>query len=78
VTGGHVYRGDRLPELKGAYVYGDFCTGHIWALRHDGSELTEHRLLFNSDLQIPAFGESSSGEVYVLSFSGGIYRLRVP
>jgi glucose/arabinose dehydrogenase len=78
VTGGFVYRGERLPELTGAYVYGDFCTGHIWALRHDGSEVTEHRLLFNSDLQIPAFGESPSGELYVLSFSGGIYRLKVP
>ena len=78
VTGGHVYRGERLPELVGAYVYGDFCTGNIWALRHDGSRVTEHRVLVDSDLQIPAFGEGPSGEIYILSFSGGIYRLRMP
>ncbi len=78
VTGGHVYRGERLPELTGAYVYGDFCTGNIWALRYDGSRVTEYRLLVGSDLQIPAFGEGPSGEIYILSFGGGIYRLKTP
>ena len=78
VTGGHVYRGERLPELAGAYVYGDFCTGNIWALTHGGSGVTEHRLLVGSELQIPAFGEGPSGEIYVLSFGGGIYRLKMP
>lgn len=78
VTGGHVYRGNRLPELTGAYVYADFCTGNIWALRHDGSSVTEQRLLVDSEFQIPAFGEGPSGEIYVLSFTGGIYRLKIP
>ena len=78
VTGGHVYRGDRLPELTGAYVYGDFCSGKIWALKHDGSGVTEHRLLVDSDLRIPAFGEGPLGEIYILSFGGGIYRLKMP
>lgn len=40
VTGGYVYRGSRLPSLYGAYVYGDFCTGKIWALRYDGTKVT--------------------------------------
>src|SRR5262249_51563088 len=31
LTGGYVYHGKRLPELTGAYVYGDFDTGKIWA-----------------------------------------------
>jgi glucose/arabinose dehydrogenase len=78
VTGGHVYRGERLPELAGAYLYGDFCSGNVWALKHDGSSVTEHRLLVDTDLQIPAFGEGPSGEIYILSFSGGIYRLKMP
>ena len=30
LTGGVVYRGDQLPELDGAYVYGDYATGKIW------------------------------------------------
>ena len=75
VTGGYVYRGTRLPSLYGAYVYGDFCTGRIWALRHDGSEVTEHLEIADTKLRISAFGEDRAGELYVLSFDGGIYRL---
>ncbi len=36
LTGGIVYRGDQLPQLTGAYVYADYSTGKIWALRHEG------------------------------------------
>ena len=75
VTGGYVYRGSRLPSLHGAYVYGDFCSGKIWALRHDGDRVTEHLLLVDSDLMIPAFGEDSDRELYVLSFDRKIYIL---
>ena len=75
ITGGYVYRGARLPELYGAYVYGDFCSGKIWGLRHDGESVVSHRILVDSNLQIPAFGEDPSGELYILSFGGKIYRL---
>ncbi len=33
ITGGFVYNGHRLKELVGAYIYGDWVTGKIWALR---------------------------------------------
>ena len=36
ITGGYVYHGDRLPELKGAYIYGDYDTGRVWMLRYEG------------------------------------------
>ena len=78
ITGGYVYRGSRLPSLYGAYVYGDYCTGRIWALRHDGEEVTEHMEIVDSDLRIPSFGEDASGELYVLSFDGQVYRLVQP
>lgn len=29
ITGGLVYRGDRRPELQGAYIYADFMSGNI-------------------------------------------------
>ena len=40
VTGGYVYRGSALPELRGWYVYGDYCTGRIWAATFNGSSWT--------------------------------------
>lgn len=75
VTGGCVYRGSRLSELQGAYVYGDYVTGRIWGLRHDGSQVTWHRELAASGLQIITFGEDHSGELYVVDYAGGFYRL---
>ena len=75
VTGGYVYRGGRLPSLYGAYIYGDFCSGKIWALRHDGAAVTEHLEIVDSPLRISAFGEDPSGELFILSFDGSIYRL---
>ena len=75
ITGGYVFRGERLPSLHGAYVYGDFCSGKIWALRYDSASVTEHIELVESPLNISAFGEDQSGELYILSYGGGIYRL---
>jgi hypothetical protein len=37
ITGGFVYHGERLPELRGQYVYGDFDTGRIWAFRYSAT-----------------------------------------
>ena len=75
VTGGYVYRGSRLPSLHGAYVYGDFCSGKIWALRYDGTATTEHLELVDSQLLISSFGVDESGELYILSFDEKAYRL---
>ena len=75
VTGGYVYRGRRIPSLVGAYVYGDFCTGNIWALRYDGSRVVEQTRIADTDLQISSFAEGPDGEIYVLSFTGEIARL---
>ncbi len=74
VTGGYVYRGSRLPSLFGAYVYGDFMTGRVWALVHDGQ-----RVISNSEIaSVPnpsSFGEDRDGELFICSFDGAIYRL---
>ena len=75
ITGGYVYRGQRLPELRGVYLYGDFCSGRIWGLRWDGERVTEQAQLARAEFQIPSFGEDEAGEVYVLGFDGGIYML---
>ena len=74
VTGGYVYRGARLPSLAGAYVYGDFCSGKLWAVRLVDGAVAEHRLLVDSSLRIAAFGEGPEGELYMLSFDEKVYR----
>ena len=76
VTGGFVYRGARHLSLYGAYIYGDFCSGKIWALRYDGNSITEHMEIVDSNLRISAFGQDQSGELYILSFDDKIYWFR--
>lgn len=76
ITGGLVYYGEHLRDLSGAYIYGDWVTGKIWGLRHDGSRVTWHRELAGSALQIICFGEDAAGELYVLDYAGGIYQLQ--
>jgi uncharacterized repeat protein (TIGR03806 family) len=76
VTGGQVYRGQRLKEFDGAYFYGDYLSGNIWIVRWDGSHVTEDRQVARTDLEIAAFGEDEDGEMYLCAFDGYIYRLR--
>ena len=76
VVGGYGYRGSRLPALQGAYLYGDFCSGRIWALRHDGQRITDSALILDSGLKISSFAEDQAGELYILTFGSEIYRLQ--
>ena len=75
VTGGYVYRGNNLPSLASAYVFGDFCSGKIWGLRYDGESVTEAILLVNSGLMITSFAVDREGNLYLLSRNTGIYQL---
>lgn len=75
ITGGYVYRGTAIPELAGAYLYGDYSSGTIWALL-DGSSAPEP--ILDSGLNISAFGEGADGELYVIDYSSvssRIYKL---
>jgi glucose/arabinose dehydrogenase len=75
VTGGYVYRGDQIASLQGYYIYGDYCSGNIWALAYNGSFVTENILLAESELSITSFGEDLAGNLYILDRQGGIYTL---
>ncbi len=76
LTGGHVYRGQRLPELVGSYLYGDFSTGNVWSVRHDGGQVTQQQHVARSTAQITGFGLDHDGEILVADHIGRIYRLR--
>ena len=75
ITGGQVYYSDRLPELKGAYLYGDHVTGRMWKLRKQNGEIHGPVEIARAPLQIICFGLHNNGEVYIVDYAGGIYRL---
>jgi quinoprotein glucose dehydrogenase len=85
VTGGFVYRGEKIPNLKGAYIYGDWGLGRIWALWMDKTthRLTRTERIYDSPMDWKGRGvmkpsgicEDATGEVLVLDWSGAIFRL---
>jgi glucose/arabinose dehydrogenase len=77
VTGGFVYRGSLLTELVGAYIYGDYGSGRIWALWYNGTGAPVNIELVDTSLNIPSFGVDEENELYICAFDGKIYGLRV-
>lgn len=79
ITGGFVYHGKRLPELEGAYIYGDYETGNVWALWHDGSATKRHELIAHVPQKIVSFGQGEDGDVYFIHYNavGTVHRLIV-
>lgn len=71
IIGGHVYRGERIPELSGAYIFGDYCSGRIWGLRHAASGW-ESQLLLETAASISTFGEDDAGELYFADNDSGV------
>jgi glucose/arabinose dehydrogenase len=76
VIGGYVYRGTRIPDLEGAYLFTDNCDGRIRALRlgEDGEVAQERDLGISVDGPT-TFGEDADGELYVAAGSDGVFRL---
>ena len=75
ITGGVVYRGP-VASLGGLYIYGDFCSGRIWALPTGPSGAAGPAfVLLESGLLISSFGVGAAGNVYVTDLDGGIFRL---
>jgi uncharacterized repeat protein (TIGR03806 family) len=71
ITGGMVYRGKRLPELQGVYLYGDFVTFNMWGLRYDREtkQAVSNQIIARAWQPITAYGEDESGEVFLAAFS---------
>jgi hypothetical protein len=76
VTGGMVYRGSRIPSLRGTYFYGDFVSGWVRSFRYDGSVRNHHDWSgrFSTSL-VSSFGVDGFGEMYVVSLSGSVWRI---
>ncbi|HEY7437961.1 MAG TPA: PQQ-dependent sugar dehydrogenase [Acidimicrobiia bacterium] len=75
ISGGFVYRGTRIPDLVGAYLYGDYCGSGIQALTQANAKVVGRRDFPLDVQQVVSFGEDGAGELYVLSQQGGVYRI---
>jgi glucose/arabinose dehydrogenase len=80
IAGGNVYRGKQVPELAGAYLYGDYVTGQIWALWYDRDKqkVTANRSIQPKGLPLMSFGEDDAGEIYFLTQQGDIMKFASP
>ena len=78
ITGGVVYRGSKIPEYVGKYIYADFVSGRIWALSINENVLSENVEIANTNLSISSFGVDSNNELYIAAFDGLIYTFNRP
>lgn len=77
ITGGYVYDGGAVAGLGGAYVFGDFCSGRIWA-QFAAEEGRPIRQLVDTDLSITSFGQANDGRLFVLDLRGAVFQLVGP
>ncbi len=81
ITGGYVYRGVKHLSLQGAYIFGDYCNGRIWAFKKNNNIFNLYNLqeeLKDKSKSLPisiaSFGEDNSGELYIVDYMGPIYK----
>lgn len=81
ITGGHVYRGKEVPALDGHYLYADYVSTKVWALKYDdkAKRVTANRPVAAPKLAWMSFGEDETGEVYLMTYAAngkGIYKFK--
>jgi glucose/arabinose dehydrogenase len=72
VIGGSVYRGDAIPDLRGAYLYGDYCLGSVKAVPASGGSSRDLGINVPS---LTSFGTDQQGELFALSGAGQVFRI---
>jgi glucose/arabinose dehydrogenase len=78
ITGGVVYRGKKFPELDGCFLYADYVTGKLWALKYDYEQkkvLANYLLQDANRAPIICFGCDQQGEVYFTDSFGQIFQI---
>ena len=78
VIGGAVYRGTAFPAWQGVFVFGDQCSGEIWALRARAGA-AEVRRIAQTDLMPSSLGTRFDGEILITDrISAAVWRLVLP
>ena len=76
VTGGYVYDSE-LGNVGPIYLFADYCSGRVWGLQRDGNTWAVAQLA-DFGFQITSFGEDAAGNVYLVNYSGTIYKIVDP
>ena len=76
IIGGSVYRGQKIPEIKGQYFYSDYCNSWLRSFGFaDGKVTDQHEWPIGKLGSITSFGEDAQGELYMCTSSGRVYRI---
>jgi hypothetical protein len=78
VTGGFVYRGSGISDLRGTYLFSDYCSGFVRSFRFaNGQAGSERRFpeLEPSDNAVTSFGQDADGELYLLTAGGSVHKI---
>ncbi|EQA46198.1 glucose/sorbosone dehydrogenase [Leptospira broomii serovar Hurstbridge str. 5399] len=73
ITGGYVVTNDRVGDLQGKYVFGDFISGRLWAISipKDGAKVEEVFALGKWPILVSTFGRDARGSLYLADFGSG-------
>ena len=77
MQGGYVYRGSRVTQLTGYYLYIDYCTGTVTGFKYAGGAATAIQSWnhVSPGRGVVSFGEDASGELYLMTYGGTVYRI---
>ncbi|MEA2610060.1 MAG: hypothetical protein QOJ75_2303, partial [Chloroflexota bacterium] len=75
ITGGFVYRGAAYPDLVGAYLFADYCSGEVWYIDRRATRGTPPTRGLTTNARITSFGQDQAGELYLTDANGTVYRL---
>ncbi|MEK6677313.1 MAG: PQQ-dependent sugar dehydrogenase [Planctomycetota bacterium] len=84
ITGGFVYRGCAIPSLHGTYFYADYCADFVRSFEYVGGVVTNATdrtvelippVGQGSITSVSSFGEDASGEMYIVTLTGNVYKI---
>jgi glucose/arabinose dehydrogenase len=75
ITGGMVYRGEKLPELQGWYLYADYVSGKVWGLKYDKGTVANGEIAAEQKMPYISFGTDADGEVYLTDAFGQLWQI---
>src|SRR5262245_22283922 len=75
ISGGYVYRGCRMPDLRGTYFYSDICSGFIRTFKGVSGGVAQNQQDRTGDVGtgsgVSSFGEDARGELYIVDYGSG-------